>query len=181
MEARTDSNIQRNAMVGVFLRLLEYYQGVLFLTSNRAKNIDKAFYSRISMAINFPGLEASDRYKIWENNLNLNDVVLTEDEIWDLSSYEVNGRQIKNVCRNAHALALRDGRTAQYSDFTLVLEKGEAFQEAVFQLGTSNTDMSFSAIAAHHEEEFEFIEPARYSSDDGFWIRLGRAVKAFFA
>jgi len=181
MEARTDSNIQRNAMVGVFLRLLEYYQGVLFLTSNRAKNIDKAFYSRISMAINFPGLEASDRYKIWENNLNLNDVVLTEDEIWDLSRYEVNGRQIKNVCRNAHALALRDGRTAQYSDFTLVLEKGEAFQEAVFQLGTSNTDMSFNAIAAHHEEEFEFIEPARYSSDDGFWTRLGRAVKAFFA
>jgi hypothetical protein len=175
MEARTDSNIQRNAMVGVFLRLLEYYQGVLFLTSNRAKNIDKAFYSRISMAINFPGLEAEDRYKIWENNLALNGATISEDETWDLAQYEVNGRQIKNVCRNAHALALRDGRQALYADYTLVLEKGEEFQEAVFQQSGSNVDMTFNAIAAHHETE------SLYSSDDGFWTRFSRAIKAFFA
>ena len=34
-------DIQQNAIVGVFLRVLEYYRGVLFLTSNRATVIDK--------------------------------------------------------------------------------------------------------------------------------------------
>lgn len=193
MEARTDSNIQRNAMVGVFLRLLEYYQGVLFLTSNRAKNIDKAFYSRISMALNFPGLEAEDRYKIWENNLALNGSNLTEYQIEMLSEYEVNGRQIKNVCRNAHALAQHDGRETEYDDFTMVLDKSEEFQEAVFQQGSESTDMSFNAIAAKHEAPSlvnwgapslagEFIYPEEYYSGYvGFWTRLGRAVKTFFA
>ena len=33
--------------VGVFLRLLEYHQGVLFLTTNRVKSFDSAFHSRI--------------------------------------------------------------------------------------------------------------------------------------
>jgi hypothetical protein len=53
LEERNDNDIERNAMVGVFLRLLEYYHGILFLTSNRAKRIDTAFYSRISLSINY--------------------------------------------------------------------------------------------------------------------------------
>jgi hypothetical protein len=31
LERRTEQDIKRNAMVGIFLRLLEYHQGVLFL------------------------------------------------------------------------------------------------------------------------------------------------------
>jgi AAA+ superfamily predicted ATPase len=31
-----ENDIQQNAIVGVFLRVLEYYRGILFLTSNRA-------------------------------------------------------------------------------------------------------------------------------------------------
>lgn len=43
----------RNAMVGIFLRLLEYHQGILFLTTNRVKSFDNAFYSRISIALKY--------------------------------------------------------------------------------------------------------------------------------
>ena len=35
LEARTSTEIQRNALVCVMLRLLEYYSGCLFLSSNR--------------------------------------------------------------------------------------------------------------------------------------------------
>ena len=42
MERRTKSDILRNAMVCVMLRLLEYYTGVLFLTSNRVESLDPA-------------------------------------------------------------------------------------------------------------------------------------------
>jgi hypothetical protein len=31
LEKRTEEDIKRNALVGIFLRLLEYHQGVLFL------------------------------------------------------------------------------------------------------------------------------------------------------
>ena len=35
-----------NAVVGVFLRVLEYFNGLLFLTTNRIDDIDEAIVSR---------------------------------------------------------------------------------------------------------------------------------------
>ena len=35
LEARTSQDLHRNALVSIFLRLLEYFQGILFLTTNR--------------------------------------------------------------------------------------------------------------------------------------------------
>lgn len=37
MEERVPSDLARNALVSVFLRALEYYDGILILTSNRGK------------------------------------------------------------------------------------------------------------------------------------------------
>lgn len=35
LEEREKTDLQRNALVSVFLRVLEYYEGILILTSNR--------------------------------------------------------------------------------------------------------------------------------------------------
>ena len=35
LEARSKTDLKRNAIVSVFLRLLEFYPGILFLTTNR--------------------------------------------------------------------------------------------------------------------------------------------------
>jgi len=43
---RTLADIERNAIVSVFLRELEYYQGILLLTTNHAEVIDQAFQSK---------------------------------------------------------------------------------------------------------------------------------------
>jgi len=63
---RRDDNIAANAVVGVFLRVLEYFNGLLFLTTNRVNDIDEAIVSRCIALIKYhpPGLE--DRRKIWE-------------------------------------------------------------------------------------------------------------------
>lgn len=37
MEERVPSDLKRNALVSVFLRALEYYDGILILTSNRGQ------------------------------------------------------------------------------------------------------------------------------------------------
>lgn len=110
LEARDEKDIMRNAMVGIFLRLLEYHQGVMFLTTNRVKNIDKAFYSRISVALRFPSSDFGKRLIIWRNLLESAKVVgMTDVNISDMARMELNGRQIKNAIRNAQTLALSEG------------------------------------------------------------------------
>merc|ERR1711998_805045 len=64
LEKRSENDVARNAMVGIFLRLLEYHQGVLFLTTNRVKSFDSAFHSRISVALKYPDLDPAQRQQV---------------------------------------------------------------------------------------------------------------------
>ena len=56
LEQRSLEDLQRNALVSVFLRMLEYYEGILVLTSNRVGVFDEAFKSRIQLALHYPTL-----------------------------------------------------------------------------------------------------------------------------
>lgn len=62
---RRDDNITMNAVVGVFLRVLEYFNGLLFLTTNRVDDIDEAIVSRCIAMIKFYPPDAEARRKIW--------------------------------------------------------------------------------------------------------------------
>jgi SpoVK/Ycf46/Vps4 family AAA+-type ATPase len=129
MESRTDNDIERNAMVGVFLRLLEYYDGVLFLTSNRAGNIDEAFYSRISMSLYYDPLGVDARKTVWTNLLRVYDVKNIDVE--QIAHYELNGRKIKGVIRIAKALAASENRDPTVADFTRVIDKESQFRHSI--------------------------------------------------
>lgn len=111
LEARAASDITRNAMVGVFLRLLEYHQGVLFLTTNRIRCIDEAFSSRISVALHYSELDAVARTQVWKNFLLI--AAGEDDATFDfeeLGGYELNGRQIRSCVRIGQSLARNEGR-----------------------------------------------------------------------
>jgi SpoVK/Ycf46/Vps4 family AAA+-type ATPase len=105
LEKRALSDLIRNAMVSVFLRLLERYQGIMFLTTNRMDQFDIAFKSRISISINYADLEQESRFKIWTNLLNASNTDLTNIDIQKLSNVDMNGRQIKNCIRMGQCLA----------------------------------------------------------------------------
>ena len=62
---RRDDNITMNAVVGVFLRVLEYFNGLLFLTTNRVDDIDEAIVSRCIALIRFHPPQHDDRRRIW--------------------------------------------------------------------------------------------------------------------
>jgi len=63
LEARRSTEIERNALVCVMLRLLEYYSGCLFLSSNRAAgSIDAAIASRITVMLGYPALDVEVRF-----------------------------------------------------------------------------------------------------------------------
>ena len=63
---RRDDNIAANAVVGVFLRVLEYFNGLLFLTTNRVDDIDEAIISRCIALIKYHAPDSEDRRKIWQ-------------------------------------------------------------------------------------------------------------------
>lgn len=48
LQTRSLVDLQRNALVSIFLRRLEYYQGIMILTTNRVSTIDPAFQSRLA-------------------------------------------------------------------------------------------------------------------------------------
>ncbi len=121
MEKRAENDIVRNAMVSVFLRLLEHHQGIMFLTTNRIENFDEAFYSRISISIKFNQLEQSSRYKIWTNLLKAAKITIDEKIITQLSDENINGRQIKSCIRMAQCLAKDKNEDVSIEHFKKVL------------------------------------------------------------
>jgi SpoVK/Ycf46/Vps4 family AAA+-type ATPase len=62
---RRDDNITMNAVVGVFLRVLEYFNGLLFLTTNRIDDIDEAIVSRCIALIRYHTPDTAARERIW--------------------------------------------------------------------------------------------------------------------
>jgi len=63
---RRNDNLASNAVVGVFLRVLEYFNGLLFLTTNRVDDIDEAIISRCIAMIKYHAPDCADRRKIWQ-------------------------------------------------------------------------------------------------------------------
>ena len=66
LESRISQDLQRNTLVSIFLRALEYYQGILFLTTNRVGSFDDGFVSRIHVVIHYPDFDHTQRGQIWD-------------------------------------------------------------------------------------------------------------------
>ncbi|KAH5219385.1 hypothetical protein HBI46_108910 [Parastagonospora nodorum] len=122
LSARERKDFERNGLVAVFLRVLEYYAGILFLTTNRIGDFDEAFASRIHMSLYYPELDEAKTRKVFTLNLDLIEQRFRRQGrkiTYDASSIESfaghhfhnfkynrwNGRQIRNLCQTALALA----------------------------------------------------------------------------
>jgi hypothetical protein len=69
LQRRRLNELEINAMVSVFLRQLEYYRGILFLTTNRVGDIDPAFKSRIHVSLEYEPLDRKRTKKIYKLHL----------------------------------------------------------------------------------------------------------------
>lgn len=93
-------DLQHNAVVGIFLRLMDYYRGLLFMTTNRADAIDPAFQSRITLQLDYPTLEPAARASIWKTMMTKAGIKFTDAEFATIGEqWPLNGRQIRNVAR----------------------------------------------------------------------------------
>ncbi|PLN86914.1 P-loop containing nucleoside triphosphate hydrolase protein [Aspergillus taichungensis] len=142
LERREHKDISRNGVVSAFLRKMEYFGGLLFLTTNRVGHIDEAFISRVHVIIGFEKLDPSKRKKIWVNFLDkLNRerkgrirvtprgrVFAQSDE---MCTMEWNGREIRNALQTAIALAEYDLRESGEGDDSEILVEEEHFRRVM--------------------------------------------------
>ncbi|KAI4725678.1 P-loop containing nucleoside triphosphate hydrolase protein [Aureobasidium sp. EXF-10728] len=123
LERRSLHDMERNALVSIFLRVLEYYQGILFLTSNRVDTFDDAFKSRIHVPLKYTGLDASSRKQIWKNFLGKAEGdAVDEAGLEKLALHDLNGRQIKGIVRTATSLARYDHKKLDLETLEQVVE-----------------------------------------------------------
>ncbi|MCJ1262519.1 hypothetical protein MMC22_002389 [Lobaria immixta] len=146
---RTRTDLDRNAIVSVFLRVLEYYKGILFLTTNRVGSFDEAFKSRIHLSLYYPSLNRDQTRAIWNMNLErmekrkgrgmtidrvgIVDFALRHFEENKKRNTRWNGRQIRNAFQTATALAEYEAAAAQKSPATLEVGHFETVAEASLQ------------------------------------------------
>jgi len=113
----------------VFLRCLEYFRGILFLTTNRVGSFDDAFISRIHVALHYERLNEEQRHQIWSKNFRRlqreERVEIDPDTFFfsasdpELKAVEWNGREIRNAFQTAVALAQYEARKAGKDVVTL--------------------------------------------------------------
>ncbi|KAI1338623.1 P-loop containing nucleoside triphosphate hydrolase protein [Xylariaceae sp. FL0016] len=116
LERRSTADLVRNSLVAGFLRALEFFDGILFLTTNRVGSFDDAFISRIHVQLYYPDFDDEQRQAIWKTFMNklaqergdymrLN--VDAKDYIHGarIKALKLNGREIRNTFQTAVSLA----------------------------------------------------------------------------
>ncbi|KAL5352249.1 hypothetical protein ACLOAV_002196 [Pseudogymnoascus australis] len=99
-------------LVAVFLRKLEYCEGILFLTTNRVSQFDEAILSRVHITLRYDDLDKETKEQIWKQfldraNTSQGPANVSRSELKRFTAGKYNGRQIKNIVATAHALATK--------------------------------------------------------------------------
>lgn len=98
---RRGDDIQQNAIVGVFLRVLEYYRGILFMTTNLGNDIDDAILSRATAHLHYETPTGDLVPKLWEVLSKQLTVDFSEADIKALVKHfgDIPGRSIRNLVK----------------------------------------------------------------------------------
>ncbi|KAK3629187.1 hypothetical protein LTR56_018196 [Elasticomyces elasticus] len=205
---RDQNDLERNALVSVFLRTLEYYTGILFLTTNRVGSFDEAFRSRIHSALFYKNLGVEETKRIWRTNIErLTDQkrrmkqafeVETEGDI--LSYAEIvfqvykrcdkapwNGREIRNAFQTAVALAEHQAKrnsppttpTLTWEHFRTVLLASQDFE--LYLLETrGETDEEFAGRKKlRHDHNRSAADAMNVAKQNAKQLKQARELKHY--
>lgn len=137
MQRRDILSLERNRLVAILLRKLEYYSGIFFLTTNLASDFDGAVLNRVHIHLMYQELDLEARKRIWITFLR--NIEFDSDELHLLAQVPLNGRdvgylkaimrwitstlhQIKNNVAIGLALARQADTTASFSHIKTALK-----------------------------------------------------------
>ncbi|KAK3394961.1 hypothetical protein B0H63DRAFT_462453 [Podospora didyma] len=163
LSTRTRGELVRSSLVSVFLRMLEYYSGILFLTTNRVGDFDEAFKSRIHISLYYPDLDRTGTLTIWKSNIQRlgsrpppshllideSELIHYAEKLFDRQQQDGttwNGREIRNAFQSA--LALAEFGLGQSSavclkpdHFESIYQSFKQFQRYAVRTSLSKTDL----------------------------------------
>lgn len=98
-----------NALVSVFLRELEHYDGILFLTTNRMQTFDPAILSRIHLPLKYEPLKKEAREAVWrffigQAGTEAGPAVCNDNIIKALAEKKLNGREVRSKSATASVI-----------------------------------------------------------------------------
>ncbi|KAM0753453.1 P-loop containing nucleoside triphosphate hydrolase protein [Meredithblackwellia eburnea MCA 4105] len=126
LEKRSNQQLERNALVAIFLRLLEYFSGVLILTTNSIEKFDPAFMSRFSLVLEFGDLDFAGRRTLWERFIKKAGYNPARFDLDQLASHALSGRSLKSTVQTAQALSLAENEYLSMAHFEEVLSVAKA-------------------------------------------------------
>lgn len=135
LQERDVHDLKRNALVSVFLRELEYFDVLQFLTTNRPGSLDEACQSRIQITTELPERDAKNQLEVW--TIFVKDLDIDTAEKVDILRYvdedikkngNLNGGQIRNSVRTAVTIAAQKGERISKDHVRDVLEIGRISQ-----------------------------------------------------
>lgn len=132
------------------LRVLEYFKGILIMTTNRVMTFDVAMLSRCHYAVNFKSLTLNQEKEIWqgyvdqltdENSSRKSDIQRWVNQITKKQT-NLSGREIRNLFTTAQTLAQAEPDKKilkkhlervydQLSEFTQAMAKKRFEQQAM--------------------------------------------------
>ncbi|KAK7211817.1 hypothetical protein V2G26_018995 [Clonostachys chloroleuca] len=175
-------DIERDALVSVFLRVLEYYSGILFLTTNRAGVIDEAFKSRMHLYLRYPSIDLNSTKLIWgklldriarENKENKIKIEFDRSALLTYASEHFeshkekrttwNARQIRNAFQTAITLSQYD-RVRMLEDNGLTEEEAEERGGRFMRVELKSE--YFEKIAESAKDFYSFMAGLKGGTDD---------------
>lgn len=158
--------------------MLEYYSGILFLTTNRVGTIDEAFKSRIHISLYYPPLDLKTTREIWKVNIKRASSRVDTDDAALLKfakkhfsknkgpgGKQWNGRQIFNAFQTAIAL----------SEFEEMERKGRKSGERPV-LAPSH----FKEVVKTYEKFEDYLLETHGGEDDAEMNRMERIRADFY-
>lgn len=104
------TDINQNAMVGVFLRVLEYQNAIMFMTTNRAGDIDDAVASRCTAKLEYAKPNHDELCKIWRVLADTAGAKMSDKTIQKVAQEhpDLSGRDVKQLLKLA--MLVRGGK-----------------------------------------------------------------------
>lgn len=114
-------DVEHNAIVAAFLRTLEYFHGLLFMTTNREDDVDDAILSRMIAVFKYAYPVKDDAIKIWRVMRDEFKITLADDVIEELATKmpDLSGRDIKQMLKLTSKYAAKKGIPLSYDCFRI--------------------------------------------------------------
>ncbi|KAG2123316.1 P-loop containing nucleoside triphosphate hydrolase protein [Suillus cothurnatus] len=175
LSQRREGNVEQNALVSIFLRQLEYYQGIMFLTTNLISQCDAAIESRIHFTVHYPPLCRVSRREIWKTFIDKTSVayqsMVSEAEIDALARETLNGRQIKNTVGTALSLSLHSNRPLSVEHIRTVLSSMQDWNKA--------REQNNSYLPSEHKSDLWVGVPAGIQSVVHYIVHISIVILAY--